>query len=268
MTDKMSLWEPDLPAQPGPAGREEYGHIAFERLPNTRDLGGLVGAGGRRVRSGMLLRSGALGFGSVADIARLRDEYRLRSVVDLRTEDEVVERPDPMGELPDARYLNVSIISEETMGITQDEDSRLRARELSGSDPDGFRVLLAQLYPGFLLARSGIEGYRALVGELLAGVDGAILWHCSVGRDRCGLGSLLVETVLGVSTEDAKADYLATNIFAPPSEEIGPGASELAFELTLDAVEREYGGLMGYVEEALGVSPAEVAELRERYLEP
>ena len=36
--------------------RPNYGRIDFEGLPNTRDLGGLPTADGRRVRRGHLLR--------------------------------------------------------------------------------------------------------------------------------------------------------------------------------------------------------------------
>ena len=50
----------EVPDEPGPQGRESYGRIDFEELPNTRDLGGLIGVDGRRVKPRRLLRSGAL----------------------------------------------------------------------------------------------------------------------------------------------------------------------------------------------------------------
>ena len=56
--------EVEVPAAMGPAGRETYGWIDFGHLPNTRDLGGLAAAEGSRVKPKLLLRSGALGFGS------------------------------------------------------------------------------------------------------------------------------------------------------------------------------------------------------------
>ena len=58
-------------------GREAYGWIDFQGLPNTRDLGGLFGADGRRVKRGLLLRSGALGFARGRDLDRLREDYNL-----------------------------------------------------------------------------------------------------------------------------------------------------------------------------------------------
>ena len=98
----------DLPPAADPA-RPRYGRIDFDKLPNTRDLGGMVGAGGRRVKHGLLLRSGTLGFGFPADIDRLRDDYDLRLVVDFRNLIELSELPDPMDLIPAARYLHAEI---------------------------------------------------------------------------------------------------------------------------------------------------------------
>ena len=76
--------------------RPSHGRIDFEGLPNTRDLGGLPAADGRRVRRGLLLRSGTLYFATSADCRRLIEDYHLRAVVDLRGEDELAEYPDGM----------------------------------------------------------------------------------------------------------------------------------------------------------------------------
>ena len=58
-------------------GFSEFGHIPFEGLRNTRDLGGLPAADGRRVRPALLLRSGALHKATENDLARLLVDYRL-----------------------------------------------------------------------------------------------------------------------------------------------------------------------------------------------
>ncbi len=103
--------EVEVPAAVGPAERETYGWIDFGHLPNTRDLGGLAAAEGSRVKPGLLLRSGALGFGSDADLRRLRDEYHLMLVVDLRNDEELIEIPDPMDAFPGARYVHADILA-------------------------------------------------------------------------------------------------------------------------------------------------------------
>ena len=59
----------DMP-EPIP-GFPEFGHIPFEGLHNTRDLGGMPTADGRAIVPAKLLRSGALHKATEQDLARL-----------------------------------------------------------------------------------------------------------------------------------------------------------------------------------------------------
>lgn len=56
-------------------GFPEFGHIPFEGLRNTRDLGGMPTADGRTIAPAKLLRSGALHKASEQDLARLVGDY-------------------------------------------------------------------------------------------------------------------------------------------------------------------------------------------------
>ena len=246
--------------------RPNYGRIDFEGLPNTRDLGGLPAADGRRVRRGRLLRSGTLYFATAADRRRLLEDYRLRAVVDLRGEDELVEYPDGMELMPAVRYVHADALKGTVAGISQNAEARaqLEAARMNDDDPARF---MEMVYPHILLGESGIAAYRALVRCVLETTDGAVLWHCHFGRDRCGMGSMLVEVLLGVPTEAVEEDYLATNRFNPDPADERTDANLRFIRAAVAAVTREFGGVMGYAREALGVTDAEVAELRGRYLE-
>ncbi len=253
----------DLPSR-APEARPGYGRIDFEKLPNTRDLGGMVGADGRPVRHGALLRSGTLGFASDADVARLRDEYRVRLVTDFRNLTELSELPDPMDRLAPARFLHASIFDDHVLGVTQETgevDYSLDA--IAQGDPVEF---MKSLYPKMLLNPVGINGYRSFVRAVLDVEDGAALWHCYVGRDRCGMGSALIETMLGVSRDDMLDDYLATNLYAPIELTLDSPASICYFEAMERALEPS-GGFMGYITGTLGIAEDEIAAFRARHLE-
>ena len=255
----------DLPPAADPA-RPDYGRIAFEKLPNTRDLGGMVGAGGRRVKHGLLLRSGTLGFGTDEDVARLRDEFDLRLVVDFRNLIELSELPDPMNRIPAARYLHAEIFSDNQVGVTQEHEKtafEYKLEAMAEDDPVEFMTLL---YPHMLIDKTGIEGYRSFARAVLDVEDGAALWHCYVGRDRCGMGSALVETMLGVSRDDILDDYLATNLYAPIELTLDSPASRCYFEAVERALE-PHGGFMGYITGTLGITEDEIAAFRARCLE-
>ena len=51
-------------------------NVVFDNIVNARDLGGLIGAGGKRIRPHRLLRTAHLHDATDADIARLQKEYR------------------------------------------------------------------------------------------------------------------------------------------------------------------------------------------------
>ena len=246
--------------------RPHFGRIDFESLPNTRDLGGLPAAGGRRVRRGLLLRSGLLCWASDADLRRLREDYRLRAIVDFRGADELSETPDPMRLLPGARLVHADVLNQVFEGITQSAEARRRFRQLRDDedDPAGF---LAEFYPHHLTSEAGIRAYALFIRTILETDDGAVLWHCHVGRDRCGMGSLLVESILGVPMAAMEDDYLATNLYTDEPTTLRADANLRFIRVAVEALGREWGGIDGYVRDALGVSDADVAALRARYLE-
>lgn len=246
--------------------RTNYGRIDFEGLPNTRDLGGLPAADGRRVRRGQLLRSGTLYFATSADRRRLLEDYRLRAVVDLRGEDELAEYPDGMELMPAVRYVHADALKGTVAGISQNAEARARLEAARKDDVDP-AAFMEMVYPHILLGESGIAAYRALLRCVLETTDGAVLWHCHFGRDRCGMGSMLIEVLLGVPMEAVEEDYLATNRFNPDPADERTDANPRFIRAAVAAATREFGGVMGYVRDALGITDAEVAELRGRYLE-
>ena len=91
--------------------------IPLQSLPNTRDLGALATKDGRHILPRRLLRSGNLYHMSLQDQDTLLDEYHLSTVVDFRTRMEVLEKPDTV--LEGVEYHEISIVDEETLGITR-----------------------------------------------------------------------------------------------------------------------------------------------------
>ena len=245
--------------------RPQHGLIDFEGLPNTRDLGGLPTTDGRRVRPGLLLRSGTLYFATSDDRRRLLEDYHLRCVVDLRGEDELVEYPDRMEALPGVRYVHVDVLRDVIAGISQSSDARSQLAEAERDQDDPARFMEV-FYPHILLDDSGVAAYRTLLESVLATTKGSVLWHCHVGRDRCGMASMLVEALLGVPTELMEQDYLATNLYTDVPSDERTAANPRFFRAALGAVERAFGSVEGYARAALGLSQSDLDELRRRYL--
>ena len=171
--------------------------IAFAGIINARDLGGLTTIEGKAIRRGLLLRAANLSQATEADLSKLRQDYRLSSVIDLRTTVERKERPDRIPE--GVEYRINPIFDEATAGITREGDA-----------PSPFSLPdMISLYRTMIVA----EPCRAALHEVLTVIfthdyeKGAVLWHCTAGKDRGGIVSSLVLAALGVSREEIMKDY-------------------------------------------------------------
>lgn len=267
-------------------GFSEFGHIPLEKLHNTRDLGGLPAADGRRIRPALLLRSGCLHKASEQDIATLLADYRLEGVVDFRTAVERDKEPDPRELMEGVAFYDFPAFSVEAVGITHGAGLAQELKALSADSARPHQMVLG-MYPKMLLGDEGREAYSSFLEVLLEGNGGAYLWHCTEGKDRAGLGAVLVERALGVPEEFVKRDYLATNLFVRNRVEtmldavrdklhllkgIDADVDSLFYafsdyyEAAMTAVEQEYGSFDAYLERGLNFGPEKQKALREKYL--
>lgn len=260
----------------------------LEGAPNFRDLGGLPTADGRHIRPGRLLRCGHLEYITEADSKKLLEDYGLRTVVDLRTENEMHRHPDTV--LPGVTYLRCPIFEQKAEGVTREtvvvNDPVASAVAMASKMEGRAFARMKELY-GVFFQEEGIRHYQEFFRILLEQEEGAVLWHCTMGKDRCGTGAVLVETALGVPWELVLADYLYTNERLQPITE-GTIAQALAqghdpalleqFRI-MDSVHPDFigqavalaealsGSLMDFIETRLEVSPADLERLRALYLE-
>ncbi|MEG0070971.1 MAG: tyrosine-protein phosphatase [Raoultibacter sp.] len=261
------------------------GRIVLEGLANTRDLGGIETADGRCVKSHRLIRSGALTKATKSDLQVLLGEYRVKKVIDFRTREEQIESPDPRKSMVGVSFVGIPIFDARSIGITRERGIKgfLEALVELKQDP---AALMTEAYSAILMEEKCRQGYARFFDELLALEENAVLWHCSAGKDRAGLATVLVLSALGTSRDVIVADYLETNHYLRASTESIerlldaypiPDEVKASFRVLnstdvrfLDAalapVEKAYGGLSEYLREALGVTDEKKEALRQRYL--
>ena len=241
----------------------------FDGIENARDLGGLERPDGARIREGMLLRTGHLGNASDGDIKCLAD-MGLGLIVDLRDNRERERRPDRA--VPGAKNLHIPPVPDLEVYIP-----------IKSQDPKEVREVFHEFYRLLSLHPIAIDAYGAFFRELLAAGGKPVLWHCTQGKDRTGVGAMLLMSALGFARETVIAEYMRTNLFAQKQMDgmRGHGASEAELALMaevfpvyernarfyFDCIEMEYGSIGNYLELALGVGPDEIAKLEEYYLE-
>ncbi len=182
--------------------------ISLASVANIRDLGDTRTADGLNIRPGCLIRSAHLGNASEADVTYLKNHHRLSCVVDLRTTGEHDEAEDRTYGIP---CIHVPILPDLQAGISHEK----QAEESTLFPP------MQKLYHYLVTDPVCIQGFRRAMGVILSHdyASGAVLWHCSEGKDRCGLVTALVLLALGVDREQIYADYLTTNIVNLPKAE-------------------------------------------------
>lgn len=268
----------------GNAGGER---IVLEGLFNTRDLGGYVTAQGKTIRHRSLIRSGALGEMTSRDRKTLFEDYRIRTVIDFRTRLEASQSPEP--EVEGVNFLFCPILDEETAGFThEDEDESLdrgflKHVEIVKENPQAY---IDQLYRSLVLDDQAARQYGVFLNAVADAPDGAVLWHCSAGKDRAGVGTALLLSVLGVPRDVILSDFVKTNEFllpgtmkmvegilaVNPDPEVAACARVLCevrdsyLKGVFEIIDQNYDTMESYVETMLGLTKKQQNRIREKYL--
>ena len=231
-------------------------HLAWEGCFNARDLGGLRTATGGETCWRRLIRADSLDRLSEAGWQAVR-EYGVRTVIDLRNEDERSAAPAP----PDAiRSIHIPLDVSE-------------ARDFWDVWENGPQFA-TPLYYGPHLERFQ-ERNAAVIADA---ADGAVVVHCGGGRDRAGQVAMLVLAAVGVTADEVAADYalsaerLPTRYAVLQEPDQGPEidrflrdhgtTAEAVITKLLSAID-----VPSYLLEA-GLSRQQLMKLRRRLLEP
>ncbi|MFF4579298.1 tyrosine-protein phosphatase [Streptomyces sp. NPDC001389] len=253
-------------------------------VANLRDLGGAPLAGGRTVRPGLVLRSGALDRLDL-DADPAVAALGLRTVIDLRSDAERTDHPDliPDGVRLLVRDVLADKISDGRMPAASQLKDLLADPAVAEEHLGGGRaqVLFGSVYRSFVATGSAHAAYRTLLTEAADAQAGPLLFHCTAGKDRTGWGATVLLSLLGADDDTLMAEYLAVNpavkaAFAPLVEGFtaAGGDPDIALALIgvfpayleagLDEVRVRYGSMEKYVREGLGVPDETVAALRAR----
>jgi protein-tyrosine phosphatase len=256
--------------------------LGIASLPNLRDLGGHRTRDGGRVRTGLLYRSTDLTRISGDDAVALA-RLGIRSVYDLRTEEERTTQPDRLP--PGAAYVAVDVLRD-SPEASPAELMRLfanprTAREIL--DEGQGTALWDRKYREFVLLGSARAGFGRLFAELADETNRPALFHCTTGKDRTGWAAAAFLLLLGVPDDAVMGDYLLSAWYLGPALQRaldafraqGGDPDLLApivavrpeyLEAALEEMRVGFGSIEVYFDEGLGIDAATQRELRTAFV--
>ncbi|WP_316825573.1 tyrosine-protein phosphatase [Pedobacter miscanthi] len=240
--------------------------VAVKGATNFRDLGGYETKQGTHVKWNKLFRSGEISKLTDADLMML-DQKHIRFVVDFRGNDEVAKAKDRLPK--NAGYLQLPAGSE-NLGSWMAQMAKMNSAD--------------SLMESFYSQTSHLKAkYQPFFKALLKQPDSsALLFHCTAGKDRTGVGAALLLYALGVPEETILEDYLLSNEFRKEENEkmvkgmVQMGIKEkVAKDLagvkreylmaTYNALISKYGSVDEFLKTEMELSNNDLATLRKKY---
>ena len=242
-------------------------HYPFEGCFNFRDIGGYKNQDGKSVKKGLYFRTGRQDRMTERDLAQLLD-LKISTQIDLRKPDEVLDQGKGPLVTMGANYINIAVIPEGG----SDQLSKLV----------GDTGISGKRYLGYL--EFGPTSWLRLFGILADQENLPVVLHCTAGKDRTGVSTAFLLSILGVSRSLIEADYLLTNLDTERQADFientvgypegynrekmisAAGVPKNAMRDFLDGIELRWGSAVEYLEK-IGVTKEQMESIRDNFLE-
>jgi protein-tyrosine phosphatase len=185
----------------------EYGvlktekQLEIKKVTNFRTIGNIKNVDGRILKEGKFYRS--------AHLHKLKkrsfktfENLGIKEIIDLRNSKEISQRPDVIPQNVD--HKNYSVFEDEGDQLDQAKKLVLKGK-VKGTDADQRMLDFYKTY-----ATENPEIIKKIIHEILDSED-PVLYHCTAGKDRTGIITALILTILKFDTATINNDYLLSN---------------------------------------------------------
>lgn len=253
--------------------------LPFVGCENVRELGGYRTQDGRKVKHGVFFRGPALCDIRLPEDRALFASLGIRTVLDLRSESERRNAPDPVLE-------GVEYISRSALRDAQGRDVDFDIEAIFAGGEQTVSEMLREVDGGYAHMPFQNSAYVELF-RILSEQKIPVYFHCSAGKDRTGIGAALILLALGVDRETVIQDYLVTNTCRPKSRHqveqllkrffsperakelaaVTAGVQRQSMERALGAIAQKYPRFEDYLAAECGVNADTLQRIRTLYLE-
>ena len=234
-------------------------HLPMAGGYNFRDLGGYRTVSGQYVKWGKVFRSDELNMLTAADLEYL-SSIPLRTIVDFRSASEMKHAPDKVA----SSVLHTYDLSISPGNLTN-RDSLENLNYKNGEE------MMIQINRMFVTDSAIIMQYRKFFELLQDETKIPLIFHCTAGKDRTGMGAALFLASLGVDEEIIFADYMLSNLYLKEKYrsviesrpqlqalfEVRPAYLRAGF----DQIKEDHGSIENYLTKILHVDPEKMKRI-------
>ncbi|SDJ33600.1 tyrosine-protein phosphatase [Chryseobacterium jejuense] len=242
--------------------------LTIKKVHNFRAVGNIKNTEGRALKEGMFYRSANLHKLKKKSFAQI-EQLGITEIIDLRNSKEISQSPD---QLPDRiAYKKYSAFEDEGDQLSQARKLVLKGK-VNASDADKRMIDFYREY-----VTENPEIIKTIITEIMES-EKPILYHCTAGKDRTGIVTALILTILKFDKETIYNEYLLSNNFRKPLVEKRLRlANNLHFlypkmdlqvleklswvekrylDAAFEEINKKYGSTDAYIQQVLGISEA------------
>ena len=221
----------------------------IDKIENMRDIGGYRLRENKIVRENLLIRSNVPITLENEELNKLK-QMNITTIVDLRNDDEIKKKNSIFMKDQSFSYNHIKIKGD---GILPKEKNAV-----------------LDSYIEMLEGKEQIKSLFTILNEAKTG----IIYYCNAGKDRTGVVTALILSLLGVDREQIVQDYLASGVFLKDMlQSYSKGQKDL-FDIInprsetmyglLDYIDKKYSNVEGYLQDC-GLSTEILNSIKYKY---
>ena len=170
--------------------------LSISSVSNFRDV-----AIGPKMKKNLLFRCAKLGTLNSEDIVKL-ENIKPYAIIDFRDPKEIKKAPDNLSESLFKKYVSLPI-SANTL------NRMVAEKNIQGDNRLTYEKVMEESYKLYLNNHKHV--WKEFINILLNSNSNPIIFHCSAGKDRTGIASYIIQSLLNSSIELIYENYLLSN---------------------------------------------------------
>lgn len=242
-----------------------------------RDLKGIKNKNSKVIKEHFLLRSASLDKPTDNQIDYL-NSIGLKRIIDLRNEDEAKNEPDI--NIEGCQYFNFSLIDSDLNGITHQNKKKqlIMLQEMP---------TMEECYIGMFKDEFSLNNIKNAIREIVLNDGFPTIVHCATGKDRAGMVTMLLLTILDVDYETIVDDYMKQRpLYLNTARKYGAlaflgskGNFKLAkkaydffaikrefIDIAVDTINSKFSSIDKFIRDYIGLSDDDISKFKEKAL--